>query len=77
MEIEAVQWLGSSLSWALVLQLLGDTRWRAGPMGTDTFSIFTEGMWALVRENEWVIKSGDIFYTMEDCLFGKFYEEVE
>ena len=75
--IEAVQWLGSKLSFDEI-QAMGDVPWKPGPMGSESFLIETLEGDHTVSLNDFVIKGvqGE-FYPCKPDIFAATYEAVD
>ena len=73
-EIEATQWLGTKQSFDEVLAM-GDIKWRAGDMGSDTFYIETLEGEHIVSKGDYIIKGlkGE-FYPCKPDIFVMKYE---
>lgn len=75
--IEAEKWESSTESFNRILAM-GLTKWRAGEMGTGTFTIETLEGTHLASDGDYIIKGvmGE-FYPCKPDIFHMTYEEVE
>jgi len=73
--IEAVQWLGTKVSWDEIIEM--GVKWRPGVMGTETFIVETLEGEHIASKGDFIIKgvAGE-FYPCKPDIFEQTYEPV-
>ena len=76
--IEAVQWLGTAVSFNEILAAFPEMKWAPGEMGSYIFEIETLEGKHLASKWDWVIKgvAGE-FYPCKPDIFAATYEAAE
>jgi hypothetical protein len=75
-EVDAVEWTGTSESWAEVCALVGDAEDVIHRNADDTLAIQVGRQSMRVRVGSWILKSGEGLAMFEDKVFSENYEPV-
>ena len=75
--IEAIQWLGTKQSFDEIIAM-GNVKWRAGVMGTDSFFIETLEGEHIASKGDYIIRGlkGE-YYPCKPDIFEMKYEKIQ